>query len=133
VAETEAAAPDIGQRLAATVRAARKAAGLSQEDLAVRVGLTRTAITNLEAGRQGLTVPRLLMTAKVLGIDLGTLLLPEDLPVMPPLPHNVIIRRVYEVTCETCGGRVLDGPVGRKDAETTRRDHIRDWQEANGA
>ncbi len=47
---------------------------LSQEELAVRVGLTRTSITNIEKGRQKLMVHTLWAIAKVLAVDVDTLL-----------------------------------------------------------
>jgi transcriptional regulator with XRE-family HTH domain len=42
--------------VAETVRVARKAAGLSQEDLALEAGLDRTYISQVERGKRNVTV-----------------------------------------------------------------------------
>lgn len=55
----------IGKR----VRAARKAAGLTQGEVAECVGLTRTAINNLEQGRAATPLIRLLDIAEWLDTD----------------------------------------------------------------
>jgi len=52
----------------ANVAVLRKAAGLNQDDLANRVGLSRTSITNIEQGRNAVTmskVPRLAVALRV--------------------------------------------------------------------
>jgi transcriptional regulator with XRE-family HTH domain len=46
------------------IRRARVRAGLTQEQLAKAVGVTRPQITNLEGGRSNTTVPILLRIAK---------------------------------------------------------------------
>lgn len=51
------------------VRYTRKRAGLTQDELANRAGLTRTSITNLEAGNQQIRVHTLLNLAKALGVS----------------------------------------------------------------
>ncbi len=56
--------------LGAQVRALRNAAGLTQGELADRIGLTRTSVTNIEAGRQGLDVRTLNAIAKATGYEL---------------------------------------------------------------
>ena len=82
--------PAIGR----AVRSARDEAGLTQEELGRRVGLKRTSITNLEAGRQQIQVHTLYALAEALGITVTALLpaapasdsgsieerLPADLP-----------------------------------------------------
>lgn len=56
-------APERGQRVAA----ARKAAGLTQPDLAERVGVGRQSIARIEAGRQTPSVTLALAIAGALG------------------------------------------------------------------
>src|SRR6185312_9405745 len=56
----------IGERL----RQLRDDAGLTQEDLAKKVGLKRTSITNVERGRQRLPLHQMLMIADQLGVEL---------------------------------------------------------------
>jgi transcriptional regulator with XRE-family HTH domain len=60
------------------IRLRREAAGLTQEELAHRVGLTRTSITNVESGRQKVQVHTLYAIAQALDI------FPEAL--LPPPP-----------------------------------------------
>lgn len=114
----------VSQRVGARVADARKAAGLTQKALSEVLGLTRTSVANIEAGRQALSIEYAALAARVLRVDVGSFIQPGDLPPAPPSPHHVTIRCVYEVTCETCGGTVLDAPTGRPTAEETKRDHI---------
>lgn len=58
------------------VRKARLAADLTQQELARRVGLTRTSITNIESGRQVVALHTLFSLAASLDID-STALLPK--------------------------------------------------------
>ncbi len=53
----------LGQRIAET----RKKVGFSQEQLAVAIGLERTAITRIEKGQQGLDTLQLSAIAEALG------------------------------------------------------------------
>src|SRR2546423_14326366 len=62
------------------IRALRRQANLSQEDVAERVGLTRTSITNIERGRQQLQIHTLVAIAHTLGVRLDELLLYEEEP-----------------------------------------------------
>jgi transcriptional regulator with XRE-family HTH domain len=59
------------------VREARDKAGLTQEALASRVGLTRTSVTNIEKGRQKLLLHTFCDLAGALGV-LPDALLPES-------------------------------------------------------
>lgn len=56
---------EYGQR----VRRARLAAELDQVELARRLGLCRSSITNLEAGRHSQTAEQVMATAQVLAVD----------------------------------------------------------------
>ena len=58
-----------------TVRAARKAAGYSQEQLALATEMDRSYIGGIERGEHNLTVLNLLRIASVLGISTGELLI----------------------------------------------------------
>ena len=131
ITEQDAADRHIGGK----IRDRRNALGLSQETLAARVGLTRTSIANIEAGRQAPPVMRLAMLATVLRVQLADLIPPVELPAQPPAPHNVSVRRVtvFEVTCETCGGEVLGVVTEREKANGTRRDHIEEKQKAEAS
>jgi transcriptional regulator with XRE-family HTH domain len=62
--------PLIGERVAR----ARDVAGLSQVELARAVGVARTSITNLEGGRQRVTLDHLFKIAQALGVELRDLI-----------------------------------------------------------
>jgi DNA-binding XRE family transcriptional regulator len=61
---------EIGFRIAR----ARDHAGLTQQALANSVGLGRTSIVNIEAGRQRVMVHHLAAVARTLGVRLASLL-----------------------------------------------------------
>ena len=61
------------EELGRRIRAARDKK-LTQEGLAERVGLSRTAITNIERGRQRLLVNQLVDIARALEVDAARLL-----------------------------------------------------------
>lgn len=62
------------QTLGERIRAARQAAGLSQEKLAERLGLTRQAVTKWESGQSAPSTENLLRLAEVLGVPVTALL-----------------------------------------------------------
>lgn len=66
---------EFGRRL----RHARKRAGLSQEDLAERLGVSRAAVANIELGRQRVALHQLVSAASTLGLDPRDLL-PFEVP-----------------------------------------------------
>lgn len=73
-----AARPDperVYRVLGERIRNERLKQNITQDELASRVGLTRTSITNVEKGRQRLLVHTLLQIADSLGTDAGHLLI----------------------------------------------------------
>lgn len=56
------------------LKQARKNLQLSQEDVANRLGITRTAIAALEAGKRQITVDELLQLCKIYGVTADELL-----------------------------------------------------------
>jgi transcriptional regulator with XRE-family HTH domain len=62
------------------IRRARKAAGLTQTELAKRLDLTTPYVSNVEAGRVNLTVGQLARFADALGSDLQLHLPPIEIP-----------------------------------------------------
>jgi transcriptional regulator with XRE-family HTH domain len=79
VADIEAVYPRFGARL----RSERRMAGLTQEDLAVRLGLSRTTVVNIERGRQRIALHQLLQIADAVGCEVLHLL-PEQTEGMTP-------------------------------------------------
>jgi transcriptional regulator with XRE-family HTH domain len=68
------------QEFGLRVRSARKGAGLSQQKLAERVGLSRTSITNIERGRQQVALHMLYRLASAVGKNPSELLPDEAVP-----------------------------------------------------
>lgn len=66
--EMPAAPSSIYSRIGQLIRAARREAGLTQDQVAERLGLTRTSITNIESGRQRFQVHVLFLLAEALGV-----------------------------------------------------------------
>lgn len=56
------------------IRKHRRKKKITQEDLALRVSLTRTSITNIERGRQRLPLHTLVEIANKLSVDVASLL-----------------------------------------------------------
>jgi transcriptional regulator with XRE-family HTH domain len=73
---------DFYKALGGLVRKARDKAGITQDALAARVGLTRTSVTNIEKGRQKLLVHTLCDLASALGVP-ATALLPKSRDSLP--------------------------------------------------
>jgi len=57
----------VHQSLGLAVRRIREALGVDQEELAKRVGLTRTSVVNIEAGRQRVILDDVETFARALG------------------------------------------------------------------
>ena len=66
-------AAEVGER----IRAARETAGLSQRDLAARMGTSQAAVARLEAGGVGATLTTLQRVAVALGLELNIDLRPS--------------------------------------------------------
>jgi transcriptional regulator with XRE-family HTH domain len=58
----------LDRQVGANIRRARQAARLSQDALAVAIGVDRSAISRIERGLQGLNVRRLQLVALALGV-----------------------------------------------------------------
>jgi transcriptional regulator with XRE-family HTH domain len=65
---------EVGRR----IRALRAARGISQEELAAALSLSRTSVTNIERGRQRILLHILLEVCGILGADPMELLPPLD-------------------------------------------------------
>jgi len=64
------AAQDTIERLGREIRSARKSRGMTQQELADALGLTREYVHQLEVGRPTQQLTRLVRTMHSLGIDL---------------------------------------------------------------
>ncbi len=69
------------------VRAARKAKGLSQEDLALESGIDRSYVGGVERGERNMSFKKLCAISWVVEIDLGSLC--EGLPLAHEKPREI--------------------------------------------
>jgi transcriptional regulator with XRE-family HTH domain len=77
------------QLLGHTIRTFRKQRGLTQHELAARVGLAGSYVSAIERGRRNVTIWTLLHIAAALQVSLSTLLQPlEDRPELYALPQE---------------------------------------------
>jgi transcriptional regulator with XRE-family HTH domain len=65
------------ERIGATVRALREARGLTLDDLAAAVGLSRPYLSNIEAGRKRIKAERIPTFAAALGVPPAALIRPD--------------------------------------------------------
>lgn len=59
------------------IRLARKNAGLTQEKLAEKAGITQKYLSNLESGRNGVTITNLRNISRLLSVSMDTLVYGE--------------------------------------------------------
>jgi transcriptional regulator with XRE-family HTH domain len=69
IADTLGVADELNAHLGLVVRRIRRSRKLTQEQLADRVGLTRTSVTNIELGSQGVSVALLVDLARGMDAD----------------------------------------------------------------
>jgi transcriptional regulator with XRE-family HTH domain len=99
------AASDITARIVGQeVRRARKAAGLTQADVAARLETSPTYVTNVEAGRLNLTLGQLARVASAIGAELQV-----SLPLV-----TFESSRVVEPDAAPSSGRLPELQMGRK-------------------
>jgi transcriptional regulator with XRE-family HTH domain len=75
-----------GRRL----RSLREEAGLTQDQVAERVNLKRTSITNIESGRQHIALHQLFLLAAAVGKSPGDLLPDPGLALQELLPNGTV-------------------------------------------
>jgi transcriptional regulator with XRE-family HTH domain len=77
---TEPMAGTIGWQVGQRIRYFRKRLGLTVDQLAERVGVSRQQIVRIEAGLTGVTLARLQLIAEALGVVLADLMPPRGEP-----------------------------------------------------
>lgn len=70
----DGAVDDLYAQFGREIRAARSKAGLTQQEIAERVGLTRTSVTNIERGIQHISLRQLYLLAAAVGLHPAQLL-----------------------------------------------------------
>jgi DNA-binding XRE family transcriptional regulator len=104
----------LGQR----IRARRNEVGMLQSHLAQQVGLTRSSIANVEAGRQQLPFLTAKRVAGALGTTIGALAGEEPMTAVPVV--SVVYRPVLH--CSACGD--LGSFVSASRAQAARSVHL---------
>ena len=66
--------PALYKRIGATIKVQRRALGLTQQQLAMRLGISRASLANVETGRQRVLVHQLYELAKHLNVSVQELL-----------------------------------------------------------
>ena len=74
--------PSLYRAIGKGIRRARISAKLSQQEVGAILGMTRAAVSNIEAGRQAIMLPHIYNLALRLKLPLT-----RFLPRMPPLPR----------------------------------------------
>lgn len=91
----------------ATVRRLREAQGMTQAELAQRVGLGRTSMTNLERGNQNPSLTVLPLIAQGLGVSLSKLISEVDL-YSGSLGHDILAAHVHDDALRSWVSRVIE-------------------------
>lgn len=71
-------------QLGGQIATARKSRGITQQYLAAAVGLTRTSLTNIEAGRQRPPLHVVIAIAQALDVEPSALISGDTLPCLAP-------------------------------------------------
>jgi transcriptional regulator with XRE-family HTH domain len=97
------------RRLGTRIRDRRRAKKITQEAVAVHMGLTRTSIVNIEKGRQHLAVHQLVRISDLLGCAPGDLIPPSQEDAMLPdkirdqLSDEKALSFISEISAEADG------------------------------
>ena len=94
----------IGQK----IRKTRKARGLSQEQLAEKIGISTTHISHIETGNTKLSLPVFVNLAKVLEVRTDELIYD-----VKPIPHNIYIENIVNMLddCSTLQIQIIEDIV----------------------
>jgi transcriptional regulator with XRE-family HTH domain len=106
----------VGQR----ILDARTEGGLTQQQLADQVGLTRSSIANIKAGRQSFDALQLAQFARALRVTLDALIRPEDLPPAPALETATRPVRDHRGNSATARPRTPQRPAGTRKSRARR-------------
>ena len=94
----------IGQK----IRTTRKARGLSQEQLAEKIGISTTHMSHIETGNTKLSLPVFVNLAKVLEVRTDELIYD-----VKPIPHNIYIENIVNMLddCSTLQIQIIEDIV----------------------
>lgn len=114
------------EQLGRRVRAARLRKEMSQTDLGRAIGLSKSSLANIEAGRQDIPATRLVVLANTLDTTVGALC-GDDSPATLP---RVRVVTTAEVDCEEHGVIWTGEDIDK--AHTIRKSHIREHMRGPG-
>jgi transcriptional regulator with XRE-family HTH domain len=97
----------------ALLRDSRRKAGLTQAQVADRVGLSRTSITNIEKGRQHVLLHQVFLLASAVGISPSALLPQAQAVLEELLPPRVLHALPDDDESRDFAARVLGKPARR--------------------
>ena len=101
--------------LARAVRAAREEAGLSQQEVADRAGMSRVWVARLEGGAANVTLDSLLRVASVVGMSLDATWDPRE-----ATKGRLSRKRAHERRVTTGTGKATTGTGGTSSSRTKR-------------
>lgn len=105
----------------ATVRRLRERRGMRQADLAERIGLGRTSMTNLERGNQNPPLSVLPLLARGLGVSTGELLAEVDATMGDP-GDAILVAHVHDDALRSWANRVIsNGPSAPQPSDVPTR------------
>jgi transcriptional regulator with XRE-family HTH domain len=97
-AERHAFANIVAAAFGAKLRQLRRARDLSQEDLALKVGISRPSVATVEAGRQNIQLHQVYQFARALDLPLEELLpSPAEVSQFQRLSHSAKQNRVLDI------------------------------------
>lgn len=100
------------KKLGEFIRAARKKSGLTQDDVADHLGLTRVSIVNFEQGTQKIQLHALLELAGLLNINVSELLAPLSVITtknITPKAEKSISKEIAQLDDKDLGAEILKG------------------------
>jgi len=115
-------------------RKLREDSGLTQLELAEQMrelgygAFRQNTVYRIEGGTRSVKLGEALALTRLLGGRLSDLIALAE----PPAPHEVRIRPVLEVSCQTCSGIVLDVTNSRAVARESREAHVAAMTEKSG-
>lgn len=104
---------EFGQQL----KVARKRAGLTQKEVASRVGLSRTSVTNIEKGRQHVALHQVFLLAEAIGCSARDLM-----PTGAVALEDLIQSDVLQLVSEDREGRAFLEQVVQKSARAQKEE-----------
>jgi transcriptional regulator with XRE-family HTH domain len=90
------------------VNLARRRAGLSQSELGEALGLSRSSVANVEAGRQGSSAEQVVQFAKALGVPAAWLLVGDSTWTPPPARLTREQMRQVAAQLKDCSAQLRD-------------------------